>query len=205
MKITPLYPGTKQPMLNSWTHWNHGAARQAFVLEGLVNFGLLLGDIMDVEGDSEEANNKILDLIGDYPHPCYSSRKSIHHLFISPNPKLTIFKRNHIEFRGASHQSVIPPSTLISGVKYEWIQDLNTPIPVMPKNLLRFFWSMVGRDSKMKPGHTKMTCYSCRGSILMSKKRLALEKDAVQKINTQWMCNNCRPYDLRDLCRSLRK
>lgn len=205
LKVTPLSPGTKVPMLTGWTLWNHGLARQVFALEGLVNFGLVLGEIMDVEGDSEEANAKILELIGDYHHPCYSSRKSIHHLFISPQPKITIIKKNHIEFRGLGHQSVMPPSTLISGVRYEWIQRITGPIPPMPPKLLRYFWSLADRGETAKPGHIQTKCQQCQSMIFMNKVRLELEMKAVRRINKRWACNKCRDYDLRDMCRTISK
>jgi hypothetical protein len=111
LKIIPLRENSKVPLCKAWnSDWDREVVRDKICQFPDANLGILLGDVVDVEGDSEDANRTILDLIGDYPHPCYFSTKSIHHLFLNPDPNLAHFRFKEIEFRGHGHQSVIPPS-----------------------------------------------------------------------------------------------
>lgn len=206
LKIIPLRPLTKIPISKGWTDWNRDQAR--YILERVpnANIGLLLGDIIDVEGDSKEANDKIIDLIGDYNHPTYASTKSIHHLFINPEPNLTVIKYKQMEFRANRHQSVLPPSTLENGVNYNWLTKLTFPIPPMPDRLLGFFRSLkIDYKNKTKPGHMKITCFQCREKKYIHQKRFQLELIAFNKIKLHWLCHNCRKVDLRETCRLIRK
>ncbi len=206
LKITPLIPGTKVPMLPKWTEWDYRKAKSAIESISDVNLGIVLGDVMDVEGDSEKANAKISKLIGDYKHPVYYSQKSFHHLFQSPDPSITIVKKQSIEFRGARHQSVIPPSKLLSGTKYEWITDLNCPIPPMPPRLLQYFNSIIAEKIIVqKPDSILVNCFECNKKFYINKKRFALESEILRQIDKRWMCNSCRDYDLRGWCRKLRR
>jgi len=206
LKVIPLRKHSKVPVCRGWTDgWNKEQARE--VLERLPdsNIGLLLGDVIDVEGDSVEANDKINDLIGEYPHPMYSSTKSIHHLFESPDPHLTILKHNSIEFRGHKHQSVLPPSTLDTGVEYKWLGPVRFPVPPMPERLLSFYRHLQSQREVLKPGHMKLPCFLCRKECFIHQKRFALELIAFKELGQRWQCHDCRKVDLRPACREIRK
>jgi hypothetical protein len=169
------------------------------------NLGLLLGNIIDVEGDSPEANEKVLGLIGDYPHPSYQSTKSIHHLFLTPDPSLRRVVYQDIEFRGFGHQSVLPPS-IVNGVQYRWMKDFKFPVPVMPDKLLAFYKKITAKAKKsdIKPGHMKLPCSVCKNTKYIHKKRFELELEAFKEWELQWQCQSCREFDLRGICRRIR-
>lgn len=208
LKPLALYKNTKIPMLKNWnSNWNQDSNRELLKLD-YTNIGLLLGDIVDVEGDSEKANDVINDLIGNYEHPVYKSKKSFHHLFINPDPNLTLLKFDDIEFRGKNHQSVIPPSK-INDVVYEWVH-LIFPFPVMPKNLLDFYLSnrkKIIKNNSKKPGHIEVNCSICRKKSFINKKRWNYELIAFKEIDFKllWQCRNCRKYDLRPRVRNIKK
>ena len=93
LKIIPLRENSKIPLCSNWNKkWDHNCARIKIKKYPNSNIGLLLGEIIDVEGDSDEANKIIIDLINDYPHPIYRSYKSIHHLFLTPDSSLRHFR-----------------------------------------------------------------------------------------------------------------
>lgn len=110
LQVIPLWANTKIPRMDGWTNmvWDRQQMRDLFCRYPSSNLGLLLGNIIDVEGDSPQANEIVSQMIGDYPHPSYVSTKSVHHLFLSPDPKLRRFVFQDIEFRGFGHQSVLP-------------------------------------------------------------------------------------------------
>ncbi len=135
LKPIPLYWGTKKPIGKQWNiGWSRKRCQESFKKYPGANIGVLLGDIMDVEGDSPEANKLLNEVCSGIDHPKYKSLKSIHHLFRSPDPKITIAHFKKIEFRGSNHQSVFPPSQHESGKRYEWIEWCEE-IPEMPKEL----------------------------------------------------------------------
>jgi hypothetical protein len=165
------------------------------------NLGLLLGDIIDVESDTEKAEELLEKLIGNYPHPCYRSIRGKHHLFKSPDNKLRLLKYKGIEFRGNGHMSVVPPSSF-HGHYYKWIQEIKLPIPSMPKQLLRLYkFVKNGQCMFVKPGHIKIKCEICGDYCLLNKKRLEKEILAFKSMNMKWHCKKCRTVDLRPLCR----
>ena len=207
MEIIPLLPNTKKPIFNHW-QLEYNKERCRFLLEKnqRMNLGLRLGEIVDVEGDSPHANDLVNQLIGDYEHPSYKSRKSIHHLFINPDPKLTRVVFQDIEFRGFNHQSVIPPSS-VDEVGYRW-ESLNFPIPVMPERLLEFFWKVRHKKRNkyidVKPGHMKIPCSQCGKNFYLHRKRFEEELLAFKLLSQAWQCKNCRQIDLRPICRQFR-
>lgn len=205
MKIVPLYKNSKRPIGKSWGEkWSHDRARWMLQRSPEANIGLLLGDIVDVEGDSEQANQIILDLIKDYPHPCYRSTKSIHHLFLTPDPNLRRFQWNNIEFRGHGHQSVLPPSQF-SGVSYKWLKNFRFPIPQMPEELVDFLENKNGLQKEtLKPGHVRIRCGNCKNIVFLHKKRYALELKAFKLLGQKWECQDCRTTDIRSACRLIR-
>lgn len=209
LKPIPLKVNSKQPYNKGWNkNWNYENSRWYFRCEPTLNMGLLLGDIIDVEGDTLEANDKITKLIGDYPHPCYRSRKSIHHLFLTPDPELTRIQVKGVEFRGYGHQSVLPPSQH-QGVFYRWKEDSIWPVPQMPDSLLEYYWHLRNgrkrRSTTVKPGHIKVWCNNCKQESFMHQKRFDSELELFQMMCQKWTCQKCRKIDLRPLVRRLRR
>ena len=212
LQIIPLRENSKIPLCKGWTKsWDKRAMRSKLVHRPNSNIGLLLGDIIDVEGDSPEANDKINDIIGDYNHPSYTSKRSTHHLFINPWPTLRIFKHKDIEFRAWGHQSVLPPSSH-EGVKYTWLDTDSFPIPQMPDSLKDFFTEHQKKYKYRKPlpeGCFKAICDTCKKRILIHKKRHSLEAETLTWYfgDEAWSCVNCRlidPIVFRRLCRNVR-
>lgn len=208
LKVIPLKENSKVPLCRGWTDgWDHYDNRSKLERYPNCNIGLLLGDIVDVEGDSPQANHTILELIDDYPHPMYQSSKSIHHLFLTPDPTLRHFRHEDIEFRGHGCQSVLPPSQA-AGVVYRWHKTFKFPVPPMPQELVLFLDRKRGKSSsrytQLKPGHIKTTCCDCGKDVFMHQKRYALEMKAFRILGMKWECNRCRKVDLRAACRLIR-
>lgn len=204
LKIIPLWENSKVPMFKRWNiNWDRKKARSKLEIFPDANIGLLLGDVIDVEGDNEEANHVLDGLIGNYPHPSYKSIRSTHHLFITPDPRLRIFKMGKIEFRGHGHQSVLPPSSHY-GFHYQWICDLNSPPPEMPDSL-RIFYEKHRLGRTIKPGHMKVWCHQCRKKKYIHRKRFDLELTAFNEMGLGWQCQQCREIDLRSACRAIRR
>lgn len=207
LKVIPLRQGSKAPIYKNWNKkWNLESTREKFEAFPNANIGLLLGDIVDVEGDSEEANQIILELIKDYPHPTYKSSKSIHHLFLTPDARLRRFCWNEIEFRGHGHQSVLPPS-IINETKYKWLSSFQFPVPYMPEELINFLnkkRKQASKKFKLKKNYKKINCFICRKQIMLHKKRIELEIEAFKILSQRWQCNKCRSVDIRSACRLIR-
>jgi len=217
-QVIPLYHKTKIPIGNNWNKkWDIKASRNAVSRWSNCNFGILLGDIVDVEGDSEEANEFINLLIGDIPHPVYRSRKSFHHLFRTPDPELTACRFEDIEFRGHRHQSVIPPSIGPDGTRYQWLRRSveGFPIPEMPLDLKDLYFKFrpdlkpVQKKRSKKKGkkknHKKTQCCICKKWIYIHRKRLILEVRAFREYGVNWHCQKCRELELRPAAKRIRK
>jgi hypothetical protein len=166
---------------------------------------------MDVEGDDREANELINEFARNTPHPMFRSSKSVHHLFVSPDPTITVCKIGQIEFRGQRHQSVLPPSVHRSGVKYAWLKESAFPAPPMPNRLVTLLYQNrkvikygKPKTAKKKSNHVKTVCNKCRRKVYLHKKRLILEVKASAVLGNPWMCQQCRSVDLRPLCREIR-
>jgi len=208
--LIPLHKGTKRPIMKNWNKKYSYKRIENFLLQnpGNYNFGILLGDVIDIEGDSCEANIFLNDLLKDIPHAIYQSSKSTHHLFRMGSKFFTRHICNSIEFRGHGHQSVVPPSTHEDGTKYSWITDLIpvSELPVLPSELELKIKTFKIRSKKFtKPHSKKIRCHSCKDQCFINKRRLELELSVLRSIGQKWMCNPCRPYDLREDVRKLRK
>lgn len=211
-----MYPNTKIPSSKNWNRpydvdfWRK---RINANYSGVPNLGILLGSIVDVEADSEDTNQFLIDIIGDYPHPCFKSSRSIHHLFISPDKNLTHAKFNGIEFRGKSVCSVVPPSLHADGTEYKFLKESKFPIPSMPSSLLSFYWDnkkkKIGRVKKngvfIKKNHKQMVCQDCRSLNFIHYKRLKLEIEAFRSIKSGWECRKCRKINVSGMCRKIRR
>lgn len=204
LKVIPLRVNSKAPIAKSWQKkWDYNKNKSLFDRFPNSNIGLLLGDVIDVEGDSEQANRKLIEIIGDYPHPSYRSIRSVHHLFKTPDPNLRIFKHKEIEFRSTGHQSMLPPSKIL-GVEYSWITKL-MPIPEMPESLMRFYHQLNGeKKSELKPNHIKVWCSDCNAEVYLHEKRFDLELKAFKLLHCAWKCKNCRVMDIRPVVKTIR-
>lgn len=218
-------------MIKNWNKsWNKRIFLSILNNNPNCNIALQLGSIVDVEGDTEEANEYLDFLTAGYPHPTYRSNKSIHHLFLSPDKDLTrlvcnLNKTNDIEFRAKNHMSILPPSTHSSGVKYQWVNKI-FELSEMPSKLKDFYnknkkykyscnhksslslleqkenkWTKFNYD--VKPGHKKLICPACNKIYFLHKKRYLKELSVFNSLHTIWKCKNCRVVDIRELCRKL--
>lgn len=210
LKVIPLRPLSKIPVSKGWINWDKAECRELLARNPTYNIGLLLGQVIDVEGDTKEANDIVNQLIGDYNHPSYRSTKSVHHLFLNPDPDLTIVKYQDIEFRANRHQSVLPPSMLENGTRYSWNGPITFPIPAMPDRLLQFFLDVQSkksykRQAGLKPEHFKIPCFECKEDCYLHQKRFDLELLAFKELGLRWTCHFCRDVDVRPACRRIRK
>jgi putative DNA primase/helicase len=117
-----------------------------------VNVGLLLGPksgVIDVELDGDDAKAAWAELdLGEIWTPTYKAGRGPHRLFRWQEdlPAVAVRKVLGIEVRigngGKAAQSVIPPSTHHTGVRYEWVEGLSPddvelqPLPERLLNLL---------------------------------------------------------------------
>jgi len=212
LKIIPLHPNSKIPIFKDWNKtWNRSFARKNFEKNSNLNMGIILGEILDIEGDSQEANDFIKNLIKDYPHPCYESSKSVHHIFLSPFPKLTIKKfsiktKNDLEFRGCKHQSVLPPSKIGSTI-YNWIKRIEQEIPLPPDSVIKFLEKSIKKDiikNSIKPNHLKVRCFICEKQKFIHQKRFDLELKVFKKLGLRWTCHYCRNLNITKFCKKIR-
>ena len=219
----PVFKDTKCPAGGKgWNKdWSADRCRDYFQTDSY-NMGIILGDIIDVEGDTQEGNDLLIRMIDGLPHPMFRSSKSIHHLFVSPDPNLTRRVVGGIEFRGHLHQSVVPPSIHEQGNHYQWLHGSKFPPPVMPNELLQLYLAnrcdaksevRIPRQRperpqrrKKKDGYTKTECKICKNSFYIHKKRLMLEVRAFRDGHgLPWMCHGCREFDMREPCRVIRR
>lgn len=203
LKVIPLRENSKIPLCKGWSrNWSREAARKKLQIFPDANIGLLLGEIIDVEGDSETANRVVCDLIGDYPHPLYQSSKSVHHLFLNPD-RLRHFRHEDIEFRGWGHQSVLPPSRHV-GTNYKWLSGFRFPVPEMPDLLQEFYQDKRHGIKKFKVPSLSLRCFRCEKKRFLHRKRFELELALFKLVGERWHCQACRNYDLRSSCRLMR-
>ena len=211
-KPLPLYPGTKIPMVKDWQNdWSADKYRDYFIATPNANMGILLGDIIDVEGDDTHANEIIFDLARNVPHSMFRSSKSVHHLFMSPNMNITVCKIGRIEFRGKRHQSVVPPSVHKNGTEYKWCRESVFPPPPMPQKMIDFLLEhkkeikvVRPRINGKKSNHCISVCNLCKQKVFVHKNRLVLETQAFRILDSKWLCQLCRPIDVRPICRTFR-
>lgn len=208
-KVIPLYYATKIPIFKSWNKFHNKKTLREFLITNPAefNFGILLGEIIDVEGDSEEANDFLDRIFKEVPHPIYVSSKSKHHIFRNKNNKITRTSYKNIEYRAYMHQSVIPPSTHENGTKYEWITKILPvhEIPYLPSNLeCQLRKCTFKKANQLKPDHTEIFCNDCKSKFYIHKNRLKLEMQVLRELKMKWSCNKCRTIDLRELVRLAR-
>lgn len=213
-----IYPQNKLPIGAGWNqNWSVQRWRP-FFNDPYVNMGILLGDVVDVEGDSEEANDRLERMIDGMDRPKFRSCKSIHNLFINPDPTLQRLVVSGIEFRGYLHQSVVPPSKHETGTEYGWLAGSKFPIPPMPQELKEFYFKNkkardaqqsrtrhVNKPRKTKKFHRRTQCNCCKNKFYINDTRLKLEVQVFRQYKMLWLCKDCRTIDIREDCRQFRK
>ncbi len=214
LHVIPLYPNSKIPV---WKKWNQGydeeRCRKYLLANPASNLGLLLGEFVDVESDTPEAEAMLDQLIGKYVHPHWRSHKSVHHLFLNPDPKLTSTRFLGMEFRAFKHQSALPPSLHKEGVQYYW-KHIHFPIPAMPPALAEYYFknrpaypkgSSRRKSRKLLPDGIMLTqCKTCMRKEKIHRERLRLEVRAFAELDKSWECHKCRVDDVRPACRRIR-
>lgn len=202
-EIIPLRPRSKIPLNKRWNReYDPESIEEQLLNKRNLNIGIRLGKIVDVEADNIFSNNFLTKLVHGCPHPQYKSKKSVHHLFLSPDKRLTRTTIKGIEFRGYKHQSALPPS-LVGPTRYSWVNQAGFAIPPMPTPLLRFY-----RKHRRIPSSqlTQPLCHICENkSRPMHIKRHTLEVFAFKTLNMRWMCHKCRKIDIRPICRELKR
>lgn len=213
LKPIAVYKGTKTPVGANWNkNWTYEYWEKYFLNDDY-NMGLLLGEIIDVEADTPEANDLLIRMIDNYPHPVYKSNRSIHHLFLTPDLELTKETFQGIEFRGFNHQSVIPPSIHETGIKYQWLENSNFVIPKLPEELLNFYLinksnkshKLFKRQCKRKRlNNIRTVCNKCHNKFYINKTRLILEVKAFSLHNKKWTCRGCRDINIKQDCKVIK-
>lgn len=219
LKPIAMYLNSKKPVSDKWNeNWTPERWRGYFDSDvQKYNMGILLGNVIDVEADDEDSNRLLDSMLGDVPHPAYASARSVHHLFLTPDPTLTFQKIQGIEFRGNKVCSALPPSIHETGISYRFLKTSQFVLSPLPDDLLDFYWenkkeevsqTFVHKKPELKPGHKRTTCKICGQKKFIHKKRLILEVKAFAKYKLCWMCHACREIrgiDVRDDCRVVRK
>jgi len=207
-----LFPKTKKPIFASWNK-NYNPNKYFRIIDNNsdYNIGVLLGDVIDVEGDNEKANKFLDNLFSDIHHPVYKSFKSSHHLFRArSNFNVTRFNQNGIEIRAKGHQSVVPPSIHeIDGAIYEWINDVThiSTLPILNINLEQEIYRFCNNiGAKVLRKHSmRIWCSKCEKQIMLNKKRTHLEIEIFKRMNQKWKCHKCRPFSIKNEIKSFRK
>jgi hypothetical protein len=200
---------SKKPLFRNW-NGNYNKKKYLEILQSKsdYNIGLLLGDVIDVEGDNLIANNFLENLFKNIPHPTYKSLKSTHHIFRNyPSSKLTRFHSKGIEIRAYTHQSVVPPSVHQEGnFQYTWLHELKS-IYEMPffsidlENKIKKFCDKT--FNFVKKDHTKIWCIECKKLCFGHIKRIEKEIEVFKTEGKKWMCHSCRPEKITNKVRKL--
>ena len=163
-------PG-KHPVSNDWQSSATSSADlmdEWFASREHVNVGLLLGPasgVIDVEldGADSKAGWDSLEL-GEIWTPTYTAGRGPHRLFKWQDglPAEQVRKVLGIEVRlgngGRASQSVLPPSTHHTGVRYSWVDGLSpddVELQPLPEKLLALLWNVTDESSPAKkPANT---------------------------------------------------
>lgn len=150
-RIVPLRARTKIPLVEEWQRVSSSAAEMVehwWRQWPTANCGVQLGPrsgIIDVECDSQEAEQALLRLLGDDMPvvPTFQGKRGKHRLFAWQDglPDQAFLKVEGIEIRlgggGLGAQSVFPPSVHPDGMAYRWlVSPEDAPLVPMPPGLL---------------------------------------------------------------------
>jgi hypothetical protein len=158
------------------------------------NIGLLLGKTVDIEGDSEEANEILNNNFMMINHPIYKSKKSYHHLFKNTFRNISRIQIGRIEIRGYCHQSVVPPSNVNSEKGYAWIEDLvhYNDLPEIPIEFAKFYnlpsLKRIVKEKARGENLSVIWCSKCRKKKLLNE---SLINNILSKPE-KWCCKPCK-------------
>jgi hypothetical protein len=144
--VTPC--DDKRPILTAWpeTRLTREEVADAFPHGTLRNVGIVLnlGDLSDVECDSDEAEAALVKMFGGSipPTPTWESRRGKHRLFKRPDglPEKAVLKLDGIEFRGIGKESgacsVVPPSagrSWLPGLSHDDVKPAELPPSIVAR------------------------------------------------------------------------
>ncbi len=201
LPVIPVRPRTKIPRFSNWTknYW-HNMNADYIAKHPDANIGLLLGKIIDIEADSEEAEERLGLILSGIEHVQYRSMRGSHHLFLNPNKNFRKLVFDGIEYRGYGHHSLLPPSIGPNGFQYAWHKNSTTALTLLPNFLEKNIKSV----PKQKVHLELPRCSKCGRTCRVEAQRFKMEIEALSLIKTKWDCHKCRLYDLRPVCRMIR-
>lgn len=198
-----LHQNTKIPIFYGWQKkYNYKTYYDLLIKsDKKYNIGFLLGNIVDIEGDTEEANEILNRYFLVKNHPIYKSKKSYHHLFKNSYRNISRIQINNFEIRGFSHQSVVPPSNVDSSENYIWIEDLMpfNELPEIPIDFAKDFKiSSFKTNFKRETDKNKsgIWCFSCKNKFFLNKQLLNIQLQKFKLINEKWKCKNCKKISI---------
>lgn len=191
LKPIALQSGRKSPLAKGWSKDYNFSRQKVLATSRRGNIGILLGDVVDVEGDDDYCNEKIDRLTAGVPHPIYQSNKSRHHLFQNPKGLVRHLFYGNIEIRGHGHQSVVPPSK-IDDIRYSWV-NFDAPIPPMPQPLLSFCFFLLSFKPRKKFKYFVFPrCLICNQVLHVHRRLFQFEMLVFDELNQPWSCIHCR-------------
>lgn len=193
-----LHYNAKVPIFFKWQrNYNHNIYLPLLDNGKKYNIGLLLGKTVDIEGDSEEANEILRNYFINVNHPIYKSKKSYHHLFKNTFRNISRIQIGRIEIRGYCHQSVVPPSNVDSEKDYVWIDDL-IPYKNLPEIPLDFAskYKLPSLKKIMKSkiqleNQSAIWCNKCRKKFLLNNIQMKNILSKSRQLNQKWKCKTC--------------
>ena len=133
-----IEPNGKVPTDTGWPTKTYDRAELAARFENnpALNVGIVLGDVIDVECDSETAEAECAELFEDCPidvTPSWQSRRGPPHRLFASDPRLSkigkaVLKYKTVEIRiggDKGAQSVLPPS-ITDGFERKWVNELSS-------------------------------------------------------------------------------
>jgi hypothetical protein len=197
-EIIAVHAKDKAPVFKRWNKYHYSPfIHQSYLVKNpQSNIAIRLGKVIDVEADTDEANDYLNFLLKDVPHMKYHSKRGMHHLFINPFKNLRKKIIKGIEFRGYGHCSMLPPSYSKDGVQYKWHENTTKQLTQLPDCLKDIL------EPKIGPQISQINCNICKNKFKIHTKRLGKELQVFE--NRKWECRNCRNFDIRPYCRKIK-
>ena len=147
----------KKPLIK-WTEYQKRQAtdnevQQWITFPNLNGFAVVTGQISNVFVLDCDAGYK-LDDFDLPPTPMVKTGSGIHIYFRYPKAyRITNTTQllPHVDIRGEGGYAILPPSLHSSGVRYEWINNLSTPIVEAPEWLLKLIKDKANDDNSNPP------------------------------------------------------
>lgn len=132
----------KKPMFKGWPDYSPSCNDFISILEfhGEAQVGINLGGsgLIDLEGDSDEAEMILDELCTGLDFPYWASSRGKHRLFQAGDVGHLDINNLKIEFRTGRHQSILPPS-IIEDTQYRWIvSPFEVSPPPLPQRIIEF-------------------------------------------------------------------